>query len=288
MKLRSQVIYILLVSAILLTPSALRAEKKSRGALTKEAKTDYCVECHNYLTGKLQTPVPRWRSSVHYKAGISCSSCHGGNPGINDMRRSKAARYKFISYPKKEKVAKFCGREGCHTLQSLQFEAGPHYQSVLKSGKPGCSTCHGAHAIMKASADIIKERTCSRCHGAKHTQEIISSINTIEKGLSEVALNIDLLKKNQAEVTALEKRFERTRKLYRELLHVFSKAKLRTSQKIIELEITNLKTDSGSKVALTKRLDLLYLLTVIFCILTIAGFLAYSIFMVYRRKRVAE
>jgi hypothetical protein len=288
MKLRNRVTYILIASAILLVATALNAEKKGRGASKTKAKKDYCVECHNNLTGKLQAPVSQWRSSVHHKAGISCSECHGGNPGINHKEKSKVARYKYIGYPKRDKVIKTCGRKGCHTLQRFQFEAGPHYKSVQKSGRPGCSTCHGAHSIVKASGDIIKDKACSQCHTAKYAQEIVTSINSIEKGISEVALNIDFLKKNQVEVTSLTKRLERTRQLFRELLHVFSKAKLQTTRKIIELEISNLQNDSGSKVALTERLDLLYLVTALFCVFTIIGFLIYSVRMIYKRKNAAD
>lgn len=288
MKFRHHARYILIASAILFAVISLSAENKSKDMSQPKAKIDYCVECHNYLTGKLQKPVPRWKSSVHHKAGVSCSRCHGGNPDINDRKKSKTARYKYRGYPKKKEIAKFCGREGCHTVQRLQFEIGPHYRSVQKSGKPGCTTCHGEHSIMEASADIIKDKNCSQCHSIEYAREIISSINAIEEGLSKVAVNINFLKKNQAEVTSLEKRFERIRKLFREYLHIFSKAELQTTKKIIELEISNLQTDSGSKVALTERLDLLYLLTVLFCVFTITGFFIYSIFMVYRRKKMAD
>jgi hypothetical protein len=288
MKSRSQIIYILTASVILFTATSLNAENKNRDASKTVPKKDYCVECHSKLSGKLQTPVPQWKSSVHHEAGISCSRCHGGNPGINNRKKSKAARYKFAGSPKKKKIVEFCGREGCHTLQRLQFEIGPHFKSVQKSGKPGCSTCHGDHSILKASADIIKDKACSRCHTAEYAREVLSSINSINKGLSGVAKNIEFLKKNQAEVTSLEKRLERTRQLFRELLHVFSKAEMRTTRKIIELEISNLQTDSGSRVALTERLDLLYILTVLFSIFTIIGFLVYSIYMFYRRKSVAD
>ncbi len=288
MDLRSRVIYILFVSAVLLTATAAHAEKKSKEKNKTGNKKNYCIECHNYLTGRLQKPVAGWNVSIHQEAGITCNKCHGGNPHINDKNRSKAAAYRFVGSPKREEVVKMCGREGCHTLQRLQFEIGPHYKSVLRSGKPGCSFCHGSHSVKIASPNIIKEKACTQCHKADYARDILQSINTIDKGISGVAQNIDYLIDNQAEVFYLQDRLGRVKQLFRALLHVFSKADLQSTKKIIELEIENLRTDSGSKVALFRRLDLMYLLTLLFSLITIVGFLVYTIYMLYRRKKAPD
>ncbi len=247
-------------------------------------KGNSCVKCHETLGDKLKKPLTEWRTSVHAKVGNNCNICHGGNSESDDKTTAKNKKNGFIGSPKGKEVLTFCGRGGCHTTELLQFERGPHYRSVLKDGIPNCTTCHGVHAIQRASANIIKDKACSDCHSIEYAKDIIKSIGAIETGLRGIQGNIDFLVKNHADVEDIERRLDRTTRLFRQLLHVFSSVEIRSTKKIIELEITNLINESGSKVALTQRLNLLYILTVLFGISIIIAFLIYSIYMIYKRR----
>ena len=71
------------------------------------AKEDSCIECHNELEGEFKKPVEMMKSDIHYKFGISCVSCHGGNPTIHD-ESAMDKKYGFIGVPNKKEILKIC------------------------------------------------------------------------------------------------------------------------------------------------------------------------------------
>ena len=61
---------------------------------------DYCVICHEgQEVERVKKPVAEWRSSVHGGAGKRCSSCHGGNPALNDKLLAHAPASGFRGRP---------------------------------------------------------------------------------------------------------------------------------------------------------------------------------------------
>ena len=243
-----------------------------------------CVDCHKTLTGRLQEPVGQWKNSVHALVGNKCNLCHGGNPESKDKNGAKSPEYNFIGKPKKDQILQFCGRGGCHTTQLAQFKRGPHYQSVLKTNEPSCISCHGKHNIQRASPKIITKKLCTKCHSSIYSHEIVGSIESIENDLNKVQDNVNYLAENYADIESIQKRYLTTKHLFRELVHVFSSDEIQSTKKIIELQLSNLIVESKSKVALTKRLNLLYFMTIIFALLIITGFGVYAVIMFYRRR----
>lgn len=245
---------------------------------------NYCIECHLSLTGKNNQPVIDWRNSIHSTAGNECNICHGGDPSVNDKLKSKSKKHEFVGRPGKNIGIDFCGRGGCHATELAQFKRGPHYQSVLKTGKPTCSDCHGSHLIKKASIDLIKGESCSQaqCHSAEYSKEIVNSITIIERDIRIVEQRIAELKERQSDVAEIEDRIKKTKHLFHELIHVFSNDDIKFTKRIIELEIKNLNGETESKLAQTKRLDILYMLMVGFTMIVVLGISVYTLFMYTR------
>ncbi len=154
------------------------------------AAKDSCVTCHAVLEGKLMQPVKEFESDVHYQAGLSCASCHGGDPTDESMDSMSPARG-FRGAPKKTELPQFCAR--CHsdgvymrrynpklrTDQLSQYWTSVHGKR-LKQGDlkvAACVDCHGVHnilAVTDARAPVYPTRvasTCERCHSDSSTME---------------------------------------------------------------------------------------------------------------------
>jgi hypothetical protein len=122
---------------------------------------------------------------VHFKPGLSCAGCHGGDPSA-DMGHD------FVKeWPEKDRaknrawVVQFCAR--CHsdpqfmhqfnpalpTDQLAKFKDSPHGRTLLEKHDdraPTCISCHSVHGIRPAKdpqSKIYAQRvpeTCGACH----------------------------------------------------------------------------------------------------------------------------
>ncbi len=263
----------------------LYAEEKKKNPPAQDER-DYCVACHE-AEGKenLKKPVVEWRKSVHAASGKKCSLCHGGDPTVNDRVKAKSKLANFIGKPNNKAISEFCGRTGCHILALEQFKRGPHYQTVLKTGEPGCSSCHGTHNIQRSSIDIITVESCVSCHPAKYSKDIISVIAGIDRSFSAIDNNLNYITEKQGEVQKLVDRVNNARHLFRQFVHVFSKQDMETTKKILEIEMQSLDSETRMKVASIKRLDVLYLAMLVFGLAIVGGISTYSIVMYGKRRK---
>jgi hypothetical protein len=277
-------IQLLLCPILAVFGASVNAEEKNIREAPNEK--DYCVICHKRQVNIiLKRPVTEWRASVHAGKGEKCGICHGGDSGIDDKIKAKSKLANFIGRPNKKKISEFCGREGCHTAALEQFKLGPHYLSVQKTGGPGCTTCHGVHNIKRSSIGIINERSCTACHSAEYSKEIIACITEIDRGINNIDTNIDVLVEKHTDVRAIQDRLKRARLLFLRFVHVLSRQDMDSTKKILEMEITSLDNETKSKVTSIQRIDMLYATMVIFCLGVIGGFLIYIIVMYSRRKK---
>ncbi len=263
------------------TLPALSAEE-GKGAGARE-KRNSCVECHRSLEGDMKTPVLEWERSVHAGQAAACDLCHGGNPEIFDAKRSKGREFKFAGKPRQRDIPVFCGRPDCHGTAFTQFTRSPHYGSTLRTGEPGCVSCHGAHNVQRSSMNILTEKTCTRCHPVEYSKEIISAVFGIEKDLGAIERNMDYLQAKNAEVPGSRERLSRTKQLYHQIVHVFSTEDIRFNKKIVELEVVALKDDIAGKMSVMRRMDYIYIFTVAFSIAVLIGVAAYLAVMFVRR-----
>jgi len=248
------------------------------------SKGNSCIERHEKLEGKLKTPIIYWKNSVHAKALKNCNMCHGGNPEIFDEKEAKSKKFNFIGKPSKKVITNFCGRGGCHSEALLQFKKGPHYKSVLKSNHPNCTDCHGIHNIQKSTLKIINEKSCTSCHDSEYSKDIIKEISVIEKDIDKISNDIKFLKKHETDITNLRLEISKIKNLFHQLVHVFSKEDMKTTKKIMTLSLKNITTEVTTKILLTKRLKILYLVMLILGLLTIIIITAYSIMMFSKRR----
>jgi hypothetical protein len=122
---------------------------------------------------------------VHFRSGISCAGCHGGDPSA-DLGHDHVKEW-----PEKDRqknrawVVLFCAR--CHsdpskmhefnpslpTDQFAKFKESPHGHALLDlhdDRAPSCVSCHGVHGIRPAKdpqSKVYAQRvpeTCGACH----------------------------------------------------------------------------------------------------------------------------
>lgn len=127
---------------------------------------------------------------VHFRRGISCAGCHGGDPAA-DLGHDHVKEW-----PEKDRarnrawVVQFCVR--CHadpakmhefnpalpTDQLAKFKDSPHGRRLLDQHDdraPSCVSCHGIHGIRPAKDPQSKvyartvPETCGACHANPET-----------------------------------------------------------------------------------------------------------------------
>ena len=140
-----------------------------------------CFICHESNGDKASL---LFKKDIHFKAGVTCAGCHGGDPRTDDMEKAMSKRSGFIGVPKGDDISKACKK--CHSNPEIMKK----YNSVLPTNQAGllqmsvhgklstsgkenmlqCISCHNAHGIAhvkdKASpvhpSNVIK--TCGSCH----------------------------------------------------------------------------------------------------------------------------
>lgn len=196
----------------LLAAVALLAPFQARAAEEGGAKPEtVCLQCHGSQPGHLGEPVGLWRGSVHAANGISCHDCHGGDP--TDFAMAMSPERGFLGAPDEAGVPDFCGR--CHVGVREDYLASKHGEA-LGQGGPNCVTCHGNHAVQRASLDLINEQDCSRCHSYERAATIrealvdtdgrIAGLEQDLAGLHRVGISVKAM---QGKVFALRNDFHR-------------------------------------------------------------------------------
>jgi nitrate/TMAO reductase-like tetraheme cytochrome c subunit len=151
------------------------------GSRAQTANT--CVECHNVLDPPLQVTEAKFAQDIHSQKGLTCASCHGGDPTKADMdAMSKAAG--FRGKIERSQIPTLCGRchsdavlmkqynPGLRTDQFSQYQTSVHGKLLAKGDTKVavCIDCHGVHDLRPASDSRSKvyplniAKTCSRCH----------------------------------------------------------------------------------------------------------------------------
>jgi len=272
-----------ILSALLILFSCFGYLHPELRAAEKSSETDYCMECHKGLSGPLKAAVDDWKKSRHSMIG-TCNICHQGNSGINDKRQAKAPGSGYIGRPDRRMNTEFCGRGGCHSEQINNFKIGPHYRLMPKEGKPDCLSCHGFHGIVTPSSGIIKETACIKCHSREDFGNFTMILGNMEKGMVKVSENIDYLKSKSIDVVPYQKRYVQSKTFLSQFVHSMSKEDIKSTRKIIELQIENLSRETSGLYSLTKRLDIFYIIIVSFGLIVIAGISIYTFLTYIQRK----
>jgi hypothetical protein len=153
------------------------------GGTARAQSANTCLDCHGALDPPLQVTEEQFARDIHSQKGLTCASCHGGDPTKADMdAMSKAAG--FRGKIERSQIPALCGR--CHsdgafmrqynpslrTDQLSQYKTSVHGKLLAKGDTKVavCTDCHGVHDLRPASDSRSKvhplnvAQTCSRCH----------------------------------------------------------------------------------------------------------------------------
>ena len=125
-----------------------------------------------------------FKNDIHYKNGISCADCHGGDPNSDDQNISMSAARGFKVRVTRDAVSEYCAR--CHADAALIHKHNPGqrvdqlslYQTSVHAAKPAgsdtvaanCIDCHSVHnirAVDDPQSPVSAQRltkTCGKCH----------------------------------------------------------------------------------------------------------------------------
>lgn len=221
----SGVLFLLgLISSV---PAVVNAAEKA----APSAET-VCLQCHPGLPEKYSKPVALWRVSVHAENGVTCHSCHGGDP--NDMANAMSPERGFLGTPVEKNIPGFCGR--CHIGVLKDFMSSAHGKALGKNG-PTCVTCHGSHNIAKASLDLINEKSCTRCHAWDRASLIREAMKGTEEMILDADKRIKAYKKIGGDTEKLEKSLFAVRNSFHTLFHEVDVAKVKKETAKIQGEI---------------------------------------------------
>ncbi|MGD0827531.1 MAG: cytochrome c3 family protein [Desulfobaccales bacterium] len=177
-----------------------------------------CIDCHDSdLVRPEYKAVPaEWRKSVHYRNGVSCQDCHGGDP--KDAARSMAPGSGFLGVPKPKEIPEFCGK--CHLgIEKNYLESG-HGKAFMTTGTgPNCVLCHHSHDIQKASIGIINPKLCGICHTYDRAREMKAALLLTEAKINEINGNLQTLTAGLIDTQDEEQTLFRTQAEYRTLFH---------------------------------------------------------------------
>jgi hypothetical protein len=142
---------------------------------------DSCLDCHKVMEG---TSIRFMQNDIHYKRGLSCANCHGGDPTSDDQNISMSAERGFKVRPGRDGMSEFCGT--CHSSAAFMQKHNPKapvdqvklHAASIHGGKPAgsdqiaatCIDCHGYHDARAVSDPQSRvsparlARTCGRCH----------------------------------------------------------------------------------------------------------------------------
>jgi predicted CXXCH cytochrome family protein len=179
-------LFLLLMFSLLFIPDAV-----SQDAVSK----DQCFNCHAQLDGRVKAPADLFRSDIHFRKGITCSACHGGDSKEEDIDKAMNKSAGFIGVPRGGSVMTICAK--CHKEEYATLSKSVHGQSSTGKGTVinNCITCHGIHNIAPVKSPSSKVnganivQTCSGCHS---NASLMKTYNP--------AINVDQLEKYKTSV----------------------------------------------------------------------------------------
>jgi hypothetical protein len=196
-----------------------------------------CIACHSALPGKFGEPVKLWQGSIHAENGIACNACHGGDP--NDAANAMKKERGFLGAPKYNDVPAFCGR--CHVGVLKDYLASVHGRA-LATGGPNCVVCHGNHQIVKASLELINEKSCSRCHSYERAKLIRGAMQETEGMIVALDARIAGYKQLGTDTDRLEKELFSQRNRFHSLFHNVDVKRVTAESGLIKDELKKLET----------------------------------------------
>jgi len=126
-----------------------------------------CIICHREEdiwdkdTRRFYVADKHFGGDVHWRAGLRCQDCHGGDPAETDFRKAHAVDTGFRSVKSPADVPGFCGH--CHSDNEYmrQFEPSPRVDQESQYWSSG-------HGQRLEQENDDKVATCTSCHHKPH------------------------------------------------------------------------------------------------------------------------
>lgn len=152
---------------------------------TAQTSSNSCLDCHSALPDPLGVSQEKFSQDIHSQRGLTCASCHGGDPSSDDPDKAMSRKAGWKGKIDRKKIPELCG--SCHSDPTFMRQFNPslrtdqlaqYHTSVhgkrWSAGDPKvavCTDCHSVHDI-KAPSDprstvnpVNVANTCARCHG---------------------------------------------------------------------------------------------------------------------------
>ncbi len=225
------IIFIFLAAAIVLAA-------RTGSAAVQET---VCIKCHGSLPGPLGEPVKLWTGSVHAANGISCNSCHGGDP--TDMAMAMSPARGFLGKPSETEIPGFCGR--CHVGVEEDYLKSAHGRALGRGG-PQCVTCHSNHHVVAASPELINQRDCSRCHTYGRAEEIKSAVVATDGMIVGLEQRVDDLHRIGIDTTVMKGELFSLRNRFHRIFHTVNVEKVRSQTAGFQAELAKISAQAAA------------------------------------------
>ena len=143
-----------------------------------------CLDCHSGLPEPLGVSQETFSQDIHAQKGLTCASCHGGDPTSDDPDKAMSRKAGWKGKIDRRQVPQLCG--SCHsdpaymrkfnpslrTDQLSQYHTSVHGKRLAAGDTKVavCTDCHGVHDL-RAPGDsrstvnpVNVASTCAHCH----------------------------------------------------------------------------------------------------------------------------
>jgi predicted CXXCH cytochrome family protein len=144
-----------------------------------------CLDCHSNLPEPLGVSQEKFSQDIHAQRGLTCASCHGGDPTSEDPDKAMSRKAGWKGKIDRKQIPQLCGT--CHsdpsyirqfnpslrTDQLSQYGTSVHGKRLAAGDAKAavCTDCHSVHDLRapkdsRSTANPINvAKTCARCHG---------------------------------------------------------------------------------------------------------------------------
>jgi Cytochrome c3 len=143
-----------------------------------------CLDCHSALPDPLGVSQEKFSQDIHAQRGLTCASCHGGDPASDDADKAMSRKSGWKGKIDRKQVPELCG--SCHSDPAYMRQFNPSLRTdqfgQYKTSVHGkrfatgdskvavCTDCHSVHDL-RAPSDprstvnpVNVADTCARCH----------------------------------------------------------------------------------------------------------------------------
>lgn len=148
-----------------------------------------CLDCHSALPDPYGVTAETFAQDIHAQKGLTCSSCHGGDPTSDDPNVAMSKKAGWKGHIDRKQIPQLCG--SCHSDAAYMKQFNPSLRtdqlSEYKTSVHGkrlaagdtkvavCVDCHSVHDLKPPSDPRSKVNpvnvasTCAHCHAdAEH------------------------------------------------------------------------------------------------------------------------